>query len=490
MRVVILGAGASGICLGVKLREAGVRDFVILEKSDDVGGTWHDNSYPGACCDVPSHFYSFSFERKADWSRKFAPQAEIQAYFRHVVEKYGLRPHLRLGTEAASARFDEAAGVWHVVTTAGETFEAEVLASGLGQLNRPHVPDFPGRDSFRGPSFHSARWDHGVDLAGKRVAVIGNAASALQFIPPVAARAAHVDVFQRTPNWVMPRLDHAYSERAKWAFAHVPGLERLYRWWIYWNFELRFTTFRGRGDGWLARRIRELCEANLAAEIPDPALRKKLTPDYAPGCKRLLISDDYLQALRRDDVSLVTSGIERIAPEGVVTRDGETHPADVLVYGTGFETTSFLAPLEIEGLGGRKLHEQWKGGAEAYLGVAVSGFPNLFLLYGPNTNLGHNSILFMIEAQVRYIVECIAELSRSGRAFIEVRAEAQEAFNDEVQAALADTVWASSCGSWYKTAAGKITNNWKGFTLEYWWRMRRPDWSAFTLRGRREDRFA
>jgi len=479
VRIAILGAGASGICLGVKLREAGLGDFTIFEKSHDVGGTWHDNRYPGACCDVPSHFYSFSFERKTDWSRKFAPQAEIQDYFRHVVAKYGLRRHIRFGTEIASARFDESAGVWRLVTTTGEEHAAEVLVSGVGQLNRPHLPDFPGRDTFRGPVFHSARWDAGVDLARQRVAVIGNAASAVQFVPPVAEAAAHVDVFQRTPNYVMPRLDYAYSDRAKWLFAHVPGLERLYRWWIYWSFELRFLMFRGQGDGWLARRIRQACADYLVAEIPDPKLRAALLPDYAPGCKRLLISDDYIPALRRDNVRVVTSGIERLAPEGVVTRDGAVHPADVIVYGTGFETTSFLAPIEIEGQGGRKLHEVWRDGAEAYLGVCTSGFPNLFLLYGPNTNLGHNSILFMIEAQVRYVVECIEELRRSGRAWLEVRADAQERFNEEVQRALAGTVWATGCGSWYKTAAGRVTNNWKGFTLEYWWRMRRPDWSAF-----------
>lgn len=479
MRVAILGAGASGICLGVKLLEAGLRDFTIFEKSQDVGGTWNDNRYPGACCDVPSHFYSFSFERKPDWSRKFAPQAEIQDYFRHVVDEYGLRPHIRFGAEIASARFDEAAGVWRLRTASGEEHEAELLASGVGQLNRPHLPDFPGRDSFRGPSFHSARWDHGVELAGRRVAVIGNAASAVQFIPPVAERAAHVTVFQRTPNYVMPRFDYAYSERAKWAFAHVPGLERLYRWWIYWNFELRFFVFQGRGEGWLARRIRKAVLDYYAAAVPDPKLRALLTPDYAPGCKRLLISDDYVPAVQRPNVEIVASGIERIAPGGVVTRDGVLHAADVIVYGTGFETTSFLAPIEIEGQGGRKLHEVWRDGAEAYLGVAVAGFPNLFLLYGPNTNLGHNSILFMIEAQVRYIVACIEELRRSGRASLEVRADVQERFNEQLQRALAETVWATGCGSWYKTASGRVTNNWKGFTLEYWWRTRHPDWSAF-----------
>jgi cation diffusion facilitator CzcD-associated flavoprotein CzcO len=484
MRIAILGAGASGLCLGIRLGQSGFRDFVILEKSQDVGGTWHENRYPGACCDVPSHLYSFSFERKSDWSRKFAPQPEIQDYFRHCARKYGLLPRIRFGVEVTGARFDEAKGVWRLATRGGEEIEAEVLVSGVGQLNRPHVPDFPGLASFAGTSFHSARWDPGFDPRGKRVAVIGNAASAIQFIPPVAEQAAEVHVFQRTPNWVVPRLDFAYGERARWLFARVPGLERLYRWLIYWSFELRFFTFRGQGGGWLGRRMEQAAREYLAAEIPDPTLREALTPDYPAGCKRILISDDYLPALRRENVELVTSGIERIVPEGVVTRDGSTRAVDAIVFATGFETTSFLAPIEVEGLGGRKLSEQWRDGAEAYLGVAVAGFPNLFLMYGPNTNLGHNSILFMIEAQTRYILESLNELARSGRACLEVKAEAQEAYNEEIQRALADTVWSSTrCGSWYKTASGKVTNNWKGFTLEYWWRTRRPDWSAFLLQG-------
>jgi cation diffusion facilitator CzcD-associated flavoprotein CzcO len=479
MRVAILGAGASGICLGIQLLEAGLVDFTIFEKSDDVGGTWHDNGYPGACCDVPSHLYSFSFERRSDWSRKFAPQAEIHQYFRHCVDKYRLRPHIRFGSEIASARFDEAKGVWRLRSTAGEEIEADVLASGVGQLNRPHVPHFPGAESFAGASFHSARWDHGIDLTGKRVGVIGNAASAVQFIPPVAEQAAALHIFQRSANWLNPRLDRAYSEREKWCFAHLPLWERLHRWWIYWNFELRFWAFRGKGEGWLARQIEKASRGYVESVIEDPALREALIPDYPAGCKRILISDDYVPALRRANVELVTSGIERITKGGIATRDGRHRPLDAIVYATGFETTSFLAPIEIEGLGGRKLHEVWRDGAEAYLGVCTSGFPNLFMLYGPNTNLGHNSILFMIEAQVRYILECLQELGRSGRASLEVRPEAQERFNEEIQAALADTAWATSCGSWYKTASGKITNNWKGFTLEYWWRTRRPDWSAF-----------
>jgi cation diffusion facilitator CzcD-associated flavoprotein CzcO len=481
-RVAILGAGAGGLCMAIGLRRAGLRSFTLFEKSDDVGGTWHDNSYPGAACDVPSHLYSFSFEPKPDWSRVFAPQAEIQAYFRHCAEKYGLLPHIRFGTEVQAASFDERAGVWRLRMAGGEEIEADVVVSGLGQLNRPRVPDIPGLASFEGTSFHSARWDHAHDLAGERVAVIGNAASAIQFVPQIATRASHVDVYQRTPNWTIPRHDRAYSEREKRLFASVPGLERLYRWFIYAMLELRFLAFH---EGtWLGRRMERAARAWLESQVRDPALREALTPDYPVGCKRILISDDYYAALLRPNVELVTSPIERVTPRGVITRDGRERAADALILATGFETTSFLAPLEIEGLGGHKLQEAWRGGAEAYLGVATAGFPNLFMLYGPNTNLGHNSILFMIECQVNYIVRCLQELARRDAAWLDVRPEAQERFNRELQAALGKTAWAAGCGSWYKTDAGKITNNWSGFTLDYWRRTRNTDWSALRLEAR------
>jgi cation diffusion facilitator CzcD-associated flavoprotein CzcO len=479
LRVAILGAGAGGLCMAIGLRRAGLGSFTLFEKSGDVGGTWHDKRYPGAACDVPSHLYSFSFEQKPDWSRVFSPQAEIQAYLRGCAEKYGVLPHVRLRTEVQTASFDERAGVWRLRTAAGEEVEADVVVSGLGQLNRPRVPDLQGLASFEGASFHSARWDHGVDLAGRRVAVVGNAASAIQFIPQIAVAAAQVDVYQRTANWTIPRGDRAYSEREKRLFASVPGLERLYRWLIWAMLETRFFAFRE--GSWLGRRIERAARDWLHSQVRDPALRTALTPDYPVGCKRILISDDYYAALGRPNVALVTSPIERVTPSGVVTRDGRERAADVLILATGFETTSFLAPLEVEGVGGCKLQETWRGGAEAYLGVAVAGFPNLFMLYGPNTNLGHNSILFMIECQVNYIVQCLRELARRDAAWLDVRPEAQERFNRELQSALAKTAWAAGCASWYKTDSGKITNNWSGFTLDYWRRMRRPDWSAFRM---------
>ncbi|HSJ98606.1 MAG TPA: NAD(P)/FAD-dependent oxidoreductase [Myxococcota bacterium] len=481
-KIAILGAGAGGLCMGMQLHRAGFRDFTIYEKSDRVGGTWHDNTYPGAACDVPSHLYSFSFESKRDWSRKFAPQPEIEAYFQHVAEKWGLLPRTRFGVEATGASFDEASGQWRLRTRSGEEHVADVLVSGLGQLNRPSVPDFSGLASFEGASWHSARWNHGVDVAGQRVAVIGNAASALQFIPKLAPRVERLHVFQRTPNYVVPRSDREFSEREQWAFAHVPGLQRLYRAWIWARLEANFFAFTQ--GSWLSRVLRKGALQYLEAMVGDPALRAKLTPDYPVGCKRLLISDDYFQALVRPNVELVTDGIQRIEPHAVVTRDGARREVDAIVFATGFDTTHFLAPLEIEGRGGAKLRDVWKDGAEAHLGITVSGFPNLFLLYGPNTNLGHNSILFMIECQVRYAIRCIQELARRDLAWLDVRRDAMDRYNAEVQAALRTTAWNAACGSWYKTESGRITNNWKGFTTEYWWRTRRPDFSAFEARAR------
>ena len=485
-RIAILGAGAGGLCMAVQLQRAGLRSFTIFEKSERVGGTWHDNRYPGAACDVPSHLYSFSFERKPDWSRKFSPQPEIQAYFQHVAEKYRLLPRIRFGVEIASASFDEERGLWRLRDQAGQDHEAEILVSALGQLNRPQVPDFPGLESFAGARWHSARWHHDFELRGKRVAVIGNAASALQFIPPIARDVEQLFVFQRSPNYVIPRRDRAYTEREKWAFAHVPGLERLYRAWIWLRLELNWFAFTP--DTWLSRKIREWALSYLHAMVPDPALREALTPDYPIGCKRLLISDDYYQAMVRPNVELVTTPIDRIGPSGLTTTDGVARDVDAIVFATGFDTTSFLAPLEVEGRGGAKLRDAWKDGAEAHLGITVAGFPNLFLLYGPNTNLGHNSILFMIESQVRYVVACVHELERRGAAWLDVRRPAMLRSNAELQQALAKTSWSAGCGSWYKTASGKITNNWKGFTTEYWWRTRRPDFADFELRPRTAER--
>jgi cation diffusion facilitator CzcD-associated flavoprotein CzcO len=479
VRVAIVGAGFSGLCLGIALRRAGIESFEILEKADGVGGTWRANTYPGAACDSPAFAYCFSFEQKTDWSRKWAPQPEILAYLEHCARKYGLVPHLRLRTEVAGARFDAARAVWRVRTTAGEVVEAEVLVSGVGQLSRPRVPDLPGLERFRGGSFHSARWDPACSLAGRRVAVIGNAASAIQLVPPVAREAEQLTVFQRSANWMIPKRDRAYAEAERRRFARHAWLAWLYRAWLWGSFEARFPVFRGAR--WLGRRVERIALRHLRAAVRDPALRGALVPDYPIGGKRILISDDYYEALVRPNVRLVTSAIDRVEEDAIVTCDGERHPADVLVLATGFETTEFLAPMEIEGLRGLSLREAWRGGARAYLGISVPGFPNFFLMYGPNTNLGHNSIPFMLECQAGYVVRCIRELSRRGLRWLDLRPEVLEAWDARIQAELARTVWAETDHSWYKDARGRITNNWSGTTARYWWSTRRPDLGAYHL---------
>jgi cation diffusion facilitator CzcD-associated flavoprotein CzcO len=478
--VIILGAGMSGICMGIKLREAGIDDFLLLEKTDGVGGTWHDNTYPGACCDVASHLYSFSFEQKADWSRAYAPQSEIREYFEHCVAKYRIAPHIRFSTAVSDARLDEAAGLWILTLADGEQLACRFLVSGLGQLNRPYTPDFPGHERFAGESFHSARWDHGVELAGKRVAVIGNAASAIQFIPPVAREAEKLYVYQRSANYIVPRNDRIYSEREIDLFKRFPLLLKLSRLKFYLRQELLFFgamfngSLRHRLVSWLARRYRE-------QEIPDPRLRATLTPDYPMGCKRILVSDDYYQALAQEDIELVTSAIQGIDEAGVVTADGVQRPVDLIIYGTGFKATEFLAPLRVTGRSGSLLSECWQDGAWAHRGIAVPGFPNFFMLYGPNTNLGHNSIIYMVESQVHYIVRCIDKVLAHDIRLLDANRERAERYNVKLQEDLAATVWGGECGSWYKNASGKITNNWPHSSLRFRWNMRRPDFSEYDM---------
>jgi cation diffusion facilitator CzcD-associated flavoprotein CzcO len=475
--IAILGAGVAGLCMAIALKKAGISSFTLYEKSDRVGGTWYDNSYPGACCDVPSHLYCFSFEPNPEWSRVFSPQSEIQRYLQHCAEKYGLLPHIRFGAEVAGARFDERAGTWRLRTRDGQELTAKVVISGTGQLNRPHIPKIPGLEGFQGTRFHSARWSHGHDLRGENVAVIGNGASAIQFIPCIAPLTKKLEIFQRSANWIIPRMDRAYTEREKERFRRFPWLTRLYRDFIYLQLEARFLGFFRESR--LSKKLEKGATQYLHAQVPDARLREVLTPDYPIGCKRILISDDYYPALVRPNVELVTSAIERVTHDAIITEDGATHPADTIIFGTGFETTSFLAPMQIEGLGGRKLEELWRMGAEAHLGVTVSGFPNLFLLYGPNTNLGHNSIIFMIECQVGYALQCIRALMARDLSYLDVRPEVMERYNEALQRDMQKIAWSAGCHSWYKTEAGKVTNNWSGFTVEYWWRTRRPDLSEF-----------
>ncbi|MGH7439113.1 MAG: flavin-containing monooxygenase, partial [Polyangiaceae bacterium] len=391
-----------------------------------------------------------------------------------------------LGCEIAAARFDDDALAWRLEARDGRVFAADVVVSGLGQLNRPAIPRIAGLASFAGRSFHSARWDHRHDLSGRRVAVIGTGASAIQFVPRIAPQVERLTVYQRSPNWILPRNDAPYSERTKGLFRKVPALQRLHRASIYWGNEVRFLALDGRSKGVFGPLMQYVARRHLEDQVADPALREKLLPTYPLGCKRVLISDEYYPALARPNVEVVTTPIGRVTAGGVVTEDGAERPADTLVFGTGFRSTDFLAPLDITGAAGRRLSEAWKDGAEAYLGMTVAGFPNLFVLYGPNTNLGHNSIVFMVECQVDYILGCIrqiAEKRAAGPAAMDVRRDVMDAYNRDLQTRMRSTVWEAGCDSWYKTASGKVVNNWPDFTTAYRRATRAPDrddfvWSA------------
>ncbi|MFO1408356.1 MAG: NAD(P)/FAD-dependent oxidoreductase [Steroidobacteraceae bacterium] len=471
-RIAIIGGGHSGLCMGMLLKRAGIDDFVILEKAATLGGTWRENTYPGASCDAPSFLYSFSFAQKTDWSRRFAWQPELLAYAAECAVRHGLLAHFRFNAEVRETRWDDTAGRWRVELTDGACVDAQFVVTGVGQLHRPSIPDLPGRDDFAGPQFHSARWDHGIDLTGRRIAVIGNAASAVQFVPQVAPLAARLTVFQRSANWLLPRKDRLYKPRTHRIFGRWPWLAKFYHdcQWFFFGEVVLTPLMKRRQPMQAVVRLRSLM--HLRRQVRDPALRAKLVPDYPIGARRVLFNDDYYPALGRDNVRLVTDAIERIEPEGVRTRDGELHPADVIVYATGFKATEFLAPIRVVGTGGRELAGEWRHGAHAYLGVTVSGFPNFFMLYGPNTNLGHNSILVMIEAQADYVVQAIRLMDGLGRTRIDVRREVMDGYNRRLQADLAKSVWAGAKSSWYKLEDGTITNNWPHSTIRYRRQMR------------------
>lgn len=475
--VIIFGAGVAGLCTGIKLREAGITNFTILEKADAVGGTWRDNSYPGSGCDVPSHLYSFSFEPKTDWSRKYGKQDEIEHYLNHCADKYGIRPHIQFNTEVESASFDEAINKWTVRTKDGRTLTATSLVSGVGQLNRPAYPDIPGLDTFQGTKFHSARWNHDHDLSDETVAVIGNGASAIQFVPEIAPKVKQLYIYQRTPNWIVPKPDRLYSQPEQKLWKMFPFIIRLHRWLQYLTLERNFLAFRtGSFFGKLFEKqgLKAIEEA-----IDDPDLRQKLTPDYPAGCKRILLSNDWLPALARDNVEVVTARASEVSTDSIADDQGVARKVDTIIYATGFEATQFLAPMDIHGLGGVSLNAAWAKGAEAHRGITLTGFPNFYMLYGPNTNLGHNSIIFMIECQVNYALKCIKALRERKLAYLDVKKGAQSAFNETLQNDLARSVWAEGCGSWYKNAEGKVTNNWSSFTARYWWETRNPDFAEY-----------
>jgi cation diffusion facilitator CzcD-associated flavoprotein CzcO/acetyl esterase/lipase len=482
--ILIVGAGFGGIGMGMTLKRAGIESFTILEKGEGVGGVWRDNTYPGATCDVPSHLYSFSFEPNPDWSARYSPQPEILGYLERCVARYGLESHLRLGTEVASARSDEGAGRWRVQTTSGEELEADVLVSACGQLSRPAIPAIEGLERFRGPLFHSARWDHQVELTGKRVAVIGTGASTIQIVPGIAERVAHLDVYQRSAPYVIPKMDRPYAPWERRLFRRVPLMRRLQRFRYWLIYELVIAAFnRFKPLGQIGVRM---FERQLSDQVDDPELRRALTPDHVLGCKRILISDEYLATLGRPNVELVTQGVSALTPTGVVAEDGGEREADVVVLSTGFASNDFLAPMEIRGLDGLELNELWRHGAEAYLGVSVAGFPNLFIMYGPNTNLGSGSIIYQLESQMSYILDAVRTLERAGGGQLAVRPEVQREFNEEVQRRLEGAVWQTGCNNWYVNEEGRNVNNWPGFTREYRRRTKKLDLADYQLSTRAE----
>jgi cation diffusion facilitator CzcD-associated flavoprotein CzcO/acetyl esterase/lipase len=470
--VAIIGAGFGGIGLAITLKKAGIESLTILEKAEGIGGVWRDNTYPGAACDVPSQLYSFSFEPNPNWSRRYSPQPEILEYLEGCIDRYGLRPNLRLGTEVARAAFDEEPAKWRIETEAGETIEADVLVSACGQLNRPALTRIPGAERFEGSSFHTARWDHDVELEGKRVAVIGTGASTIQVVPAIADRVAQLDVYQRSAPYVIPKKDRPYREWEKRLFRWFPPARLLARFnqWLF--FEIFIAAFNQiRAVGKLGLRMSEKL---LDEQVSDPELKRALTPDHVLGCKRVLISPDYYSTLERPNVELVSTGVRELSESGVVAEDGTERPADVVVLSTGFESTRFLAPMEIRGRDGLDLNEVWREGANAYLGMTVAGFPNLFVMYGPNTNLGSGSIIFQLESQMTYIADAIERLRRSG-GLLAVRPEVQQSFDSEMQSRLSTSVWQTGCNNWYLDEQGRNTNNWPGFTLEYRRRTKRLD---------------
>ncbi|MBO0802668.1 MAG: NAD(P)/FAD-dependent oxidoreductase [Nocardiopsaceae bacterium] len=464
--------------MAIALKKAGIDDFVVLERASDLGGTWRDNSYPGLTCDIPSQLYSFSF-RSWRWSRRFPARDEILDYLRALAAEHGLEPHLRFGSEVAAAEFDEGSAAWTLTLAAGGTITATAVVCAAGQLGRPAFPDIPGREAFAGPSWHSARWDHGTDLAGRRVAVIGTGASAIQFVPEIAKIAGHVDVYQRSAPYVLPKSDRPYRKAELDLFDRAPLARKAERLRIFAYGEL-LTTGIAISPKFLAVPM-ALWRRHLRAQVPDPALRAKCVPGYVLGCKRVAFSNDWYPALARPNVNLVTHHAERIVANGVVASDGITRPADVIIYGTGFRTTEFLAPMSVTGLGGQRLHQAWRDGAQAYLGITVSGFPNFFLLYGPNTNLGANSILYMLEGQIRYVIGALQCLRARHAAWLDVRPDAQRAFGDWVQAASRRSAWVTGCHSWYTTASGRNTNNWPSHTFRYRLRVRRFDPGNYRL---------
>jgi cation diffusion facilitator CzcD-associated flavoprotein CzcO len=477
VRVAIIGAGFSGLGMAARLRRAGIEDFVVLDRAEGIGGTWWLNTYPGCQCDVASHLYSFSFAPNPSWSRTFSRQPEIRDYLEGVAQSEGIVPHLRLGVDVTSAGWDETSASWRLETSQGPLL-ADLLVAGIGPLSEPSVPDVPGLDSFEGTVFHSARWNHEHDLSGERVASIGTGASAIQYVPRIQPHVGRLHVFQRTPPWIMPHTDRPTRRVERWALRNLPGLQKLARRAIYWSRE--WMVIGMAKQRLLMRPMRWLGRAHIRRHVGDPELRRKVTPSFEVGCKRILISNTWYPALGEDNVELVTDAITEVRPHSIVTADGSEREVDTIILGTGFKVTDFGGAEMIRGRGGTSLSDLFQGSPQGYLGSAFPGFPNMFMLLGPNTGLGHNSVVYMIEAQIGHVFRAISELDRQGAGSIEVRREAHDSWNAEIQAKMPGSVWTDGgCSSWYIDRNGLNTTIWPDFTFRFRRRARDFDPGAY-----------
>jgi cation diffusion facilitator CzcD-associated flavoprotein CzcO len=471
-QIAIIGSGFGGLGAAIRLRQRGFTDFLIFERASDVGGTWRDNTYPGCACDVQSHLYSFSFAPNPDWSRSYSPQPEIWEYLRRCARDFGVLPRVRFRHEVREAAWDERMQLWRIETSQG-TYAARVLVLASGALSEPALPELPGMETFEGRAFHSARWDHSYNLTGKRVAVVGTGASAVQFVPEIQPLVSKLYVFQRTPPWVMPRTDRALGPGERRLFRRFPAAQRAARYALYLLRELLVLGFRHVP---LSKLVERLALRHLERSVPDAELRARLTPNYSIGCKRILVSNDYLPALTRPNVELVTCAVSEVRPHAVVGCDGVEREIDAIIYGTGFRVTDPPLAGHVRGRGGSTLEEVWAGSPRAHAGTTVAGFPNLFLLMGPNTGLGHTSVLIMLEAQIEHLLSALEHMRARGAAAVEPRAEAQAAYVEEVQKRMTGTVWtAGGCASWYLDRTGRNSTLWPDSTRRFRRRIARLD---------------
>ena len=481
VRVAIVGAGFSGLCMAIRLKQEGITDFVVLERADRIGGTWRDNTYPGCQCDIPSALYSLSFAPNPDWSRLYPLQSELRDYLDRVARDFGVLPYVRLGHGVTAAAWDGDAHCWRIETSKGP-LAADVLIGAMGGLSEPSIPEIPGLDRFEGAVFHSAQWDHAHDLDGERVGVIGTGASAVQFVPEIQPRVGRLSLFQRTPSWVMPDPDRRLSGFERRLFRRVPLAQRLLRATLY---ALHEATVLGTiVDRRLSKGLQMIARRHLEKQVPDPVLRSKLTPSYTIGCKRITMSDTYYPALRKPNAELVTEPIAEVRERSIVTADGEERELDTIILGTGFKVHDNPAMSRVKGRDGRSLAEAWGGSPRAYLGATIAGFPNFFMLVGPNSAGGYNSILFTTEAHVNYALDCLREMDRRGVRAVEVRPEVYDAFNRETDERLRDSVWnEGGCTSWYLDPNGRNGVWWPGFTWRLWQRTRRFEIGDYVLVG-------